>query len=163
MGRSQFEELLRQDERNASLFVQEEKESDTPELPELTTEPETIYPAEQNELPYDIVVERLRVNEAERPEPETVAANFRITDEHLGEGGPKQKFRANIMAIQLLKKCEEENRPATPDEQKILSGYVGWGGLANAFDEHKGNWATEYLELKTVLTRRNMRPPGLPP
>ena len=97
-------------------------------------------------------MERLRVNEAERPEPETVAANFRITDEHLGEGGPKQKFRANIMAIQLLKKCEEENRPATPDEQKILSGYVGWGGLANAFDEHKGNWATEYLELKTVLT-----------
>ena len=56
------------------------------------------------------------------------------------------------MAIQLLKKCEEENRPATPDEQKILSGYVGWGGLADAFDEHKGNWATEYLELKTVLT-----------
>ena len=152
MGRSQFEELLRQDERNASLFVQEEKESSTPELPELTTEPETIYPAEQNELPYDIVVERLRVNEAERPEPEPIAANFRITDEHLGEGGPKQKFRANIMAIQLLKKCEEENRPATPDEQKILSGYVGWGGLADAFDEHKGNWATEYLELKTVLT-----------
>ncbi|HIV12125.1 MAG TPA: helicase, partial [Candidatus Pullilachnospira stercoravium] len=135
MGLSQFEELLRQDERNARLFVQEEKESDTPELPELTTEPETIYSAEQNELPYDIVVERLRVNEAERPEPETVAANFCITDEHLGEGGPKQKFRANIMAIQLLKKCEEENRPATPDEQKILSGYVGWGGLADAFDE----------------------------
>ena len=142
MGRSQFEELLRQDERNASLFVQEEKESSTPELPELTTEPETIYPAEQNELPYDIVVERLRINEAERPEPEPVAVNFRITDEHLGEGGPKQKFRANIMAIQLLKKCEEENRPATPDEQKILSGYVGWGGLADAFDERKGNWAT---------------------
>lgn len=152
MGCSQFEELLRQDERNTSLFVQEEKESDIPELPELISEPETIYPAEQNELPYDIVVERLRVNEAERPEPEPIAANFRITDEHLGEGGPKQKFRANIMAIQLLKKCEEENRPATPDEQKILSGYVGWGGLADAFDEHKGNWATEYLELKTVLT-----------
>ena len=152
MGRSQFEELLRQDERNASLFMQGEKESSTPELAELTTEPETIYPAEPNGLPYDIVVERLRINEAERPEPEPVAANFRITDEHLGEGGPKQKFRANIMAIQLLKKCEEENRPATPDEQKILSGYVGWGGLANAFDEHKGNWATEYLELKTVLT-----------
>ena len=56
------------------------------------------------------------------------------------------------MAIQLLKKCEEENRPATPDEQKILSGYVGWGGLADAFNERKDNWATEYLELKTVLT-----------
>lgn len=76
MGRSQFEELLRQDERNASLFVQEEKESSTPELPELTAEPETIYPAEQNGLPYDIVVERLRVNEAERPEPEPVVTKL---------------------------------------------------------------------------------------
>lgn len=149
MGRSQFEELLRQDERNVGLFVQEEKESDTPEL---TAAPETIYPAEQSGLPYDIAVERLRVNEAEHPETEPVAANFHITDEHLGEGGPKQKFRANIMAIQLLKKCEEENRPATLEEQKILSRYVGWGGLADAFDERKGNWATEYLELKTVLT-----------
>ena len=149
MERGQFEELLRQDERNASLFVQEAKETAEQEL---TAEPETIYPAEQNGLPYDIVVERLRINEPERPEPQSVAANFRITDEHLGEGGPKQKFRANIMAIQLLKKCEDENRPATPEEQKILSGYVGWGGLADAFDEHKSNWTTEYLELKTVLT-----------
>ena len=80
------------------------------------------------------------------------AYNFHITDEHLGEGGPKQKFRANIMAIQLLKKCEEENRTATPEEQEILSRYVGWGGLADAFDEKKDSWATEYLELKTVLT-----------
>ncbi len=84
--------------------------------------------------------------------PHPAAANFRITDDHLGEGGPKQKFRANIMAIQRLKKCEEENRPATPEEQKILSNYVGWGGLSDAFDERKENWSTEYLELKTVLT-----------
>ena len=81
-----------------------------------------------------------------------LAVNFHITDDELGQGTPKKKFRANIMAIQLLKKCEEENRNATPEEQEILSRYVGWGGLADAFDETKSAWETEYLELKTVLT-----------
>lgn len=80
------------------------------------------------------------------------AVNFHITDDELGQGTPKEKFRANIMAIQLLKKCEDENRNATPEEQEILSRYVGWGGLADAFDETKSAWDTEYLELKTVLT-----------
>ena len=70
----------------------------------------------------------------------------------MGEGTAKEKFRANHMAIHLLKKCEEENRFATPKEQEILSGYVGWGGLSDAFDETKSSWSTEYLELKTVLT-----------
>ena len=81
------------------------------------------------------------------------AGNFHITDDELGQGTPKEKFRANIMAIQLLKKCETENRNATPEEQEILSRYVGWGGLADAFDETKTAWETEYLELKTVLTQ----------
>ena len=80
------------------------------------------------------------------------ATNFHITDDELGQGTPKEKFRANIMAIQLLKKCKDENRNATPEEQEILSRYVGWGGLADAFDETKAAWETEYLELKTVLT-----------
>ena len=80
------------------------------------------------------------------------AMNFHITDDELGQGTPKEKFRANIMAIQLLKKCEDENRNATPAEQEILSRYVGWGGLSDAFDETKSAWETEYLELKTVLT-----------
>lgn len=80
------------------------------------------------------------------------AGNFHITDDELGQGTPKEKFRANIMAIQLLKKCEDENRNATLEEQEILSRYVGWGGLADAFDETKSVWETEYLELKTVLT-----------
>ena len=80
------------------------------------------------------------------------AGNFHITDDELGQGTPKEKFRANIMVIQLLKKCETENRNATPEEQEILSRYVGWGGLADAFDETKSAWETEYLELKTVLT-----------
>ena len=80
------------------------------------------------------------------------AGNFHITDDELGQGTPKEKFRANIMAIQLLKKCEDENRNATLEEQEILSRYVGWGGLADAFEETKSAWETEYLELKTVLT-----------
>lgn len=84
--------------------------------------------------------------------PQESRSQYRITDEHLGEGTAKEKFRANLMAIQLLKKCEEENRFATPKEQEILAGYVGWGGLSGAFDETKSSWSTEYLELKTVLT-----------
>lgn len=84
--------------------------------------------------------------------PQESRSQYRITDEHLGEGTEKEKFRANLMAIQLLKKCEEENRFATPGEQGILAGYVGWGGLSDAFDETKSSWSTEYLELKTVLT-----------
>ena len=79
-------------------------------------------------------------------------SQYRIVDENQGTGTAKEKFRANIMAIQLLKKCEEENRFATPEEQEILAGYVGWGGLSDAFDEEKASWSTEYLELQAVLT-----------
>ena len=80
------------------------------------------------------------------------AVDFHITDNRLGYGTSREKFRANLMAIQLLKKCESENRHATPEEQEILSGYVGWGGLPDAFDGNKASWHTEYLELKSVLT-----------
>ncbi|MCU0081273.1 hypothetical protein N8H75_18570, partial [Extibacter muris] len=85
--------------------------------------------------------------------PQSQRHQFQITDDTLGQGSAKEKFRANIMAIQLLKKCEEENRYATPEEQEILSGYVGWGGLSDAFDGNKSAWETEYLELKIVLTK----------
>ena len=71
----------------------------------------------------------------------------------MGHGTPKEKFRANIAAIQLLKKCEDEGRYATPDEQELLSRYVGWGGLSDVFDETKSAWKYEYLELKTILTQ----------
>ena len=80
------------------------------------------------------------------------AKNFRITDEHLGEGGPKAKFQANIAAIKLLKYLEETTEQATPEQQKILSRYVGWGGLADAFDPEKPAWAAEYTQLKELLT-----------
>lgn len=85
--------------------------------------------------------------------PQKQRSQYRITNDELGYGTQKEKFRANIAAIQLLKKCEDEDRYATPDEQEILSGYVGWGGLADAFDETKSAWGYEYLELKTVLTQ----------
>ncbi len=80
------------------------------------------------------------------------AENFRITDDALGTGGRKEKFQRNVEAIRTLEKIESENRPATPEEQHILSQYVGWGGLADAFDESKDAWAGEYRELKSLLS-----------
>ena len=80
------------------------------------------------------------------------AENFRITDDHLGEGGPKAKFQANVEAIKLLKHLEETTGQATPEQQKILSRYVGWGGLADAFDPEKESWSKEYAQLKELLT-----------
>lgn len=78
--------------------------------------------------------------------------NYHITDSHLGEGTPKEKFQRNVLAINTLQKIEEENRLATPEEQEILAQYVGWGGLAEAFDETKSNWYSEYSELKNLLS-----------
>ena len=83
--------------------------------------------------------------------------NFRITNDDLGAGGPKQKFRANMVAVSLLKKLEGENRAATPEEQDILSRYVGWGGLPAAFEEGNGAWESEYMELKQALTEEEYR------
>ena len=83
------------------------------------------------------------------PEP---AGNFRITDDHLGEGGAKQKYARNIEAIRTLFKLEQEHRGATAEEQQVLSRYVGWGGLSDAFDPGKDSWAKEYAELKGLLS-----------
>ena len=80
------------------------------------------------------------------------AENFRITDDHLGEGGPKAKYQANVAAIKLLKYLEETTGQATPEQQEVLSRYVGWGGVADAFDPSKTAWAKEYTELKELLT-----------
>ena len=85
------------------------------------------------------------------PVPEA-AGNFHITDDNLGIGGPKQKFARNIEAIQTLRTLEQEHRGATAEEQQVLSQYVGWGGLADAFDPNKENWSTEYTQLKGLLT-----------
>ena len=124
--------------------------------PEITATTETIYPGDKNGLPFDVVVERLHFGEPEHGQPEQTqqpaARNFRITDDHLGEGGPKAKFRANMDAINLLHELEFDGRDATPEEQEVLSRYVGWGGLADAFDEKKDSWAGEFRELYAALS-----------
>ncbi len=85
------------------------------------------------------------------------AVNFHISDDRLGEGSPKEKFQTNIAAIKMLEQIEGENRYATPEEQQILSQYVGWGGLADAFDESKSNWSAEYHQLKELLSPEEYR------
>ncbi len=149
-SKENFGRLLRQDERNAHLFALEEKEADQPSY---TTETVAVYPGEKNNLPYDVVIETLHIGEPEHTPPtQPSVENFHITDDHLGEGGAKTKFRRNMDAINLLKELEFEGRQATPEEQEILSQYVGWGGLADAFDESKPNWANEFQELYTTLS-----------
>ena len=88
------------------------------------------------------------------PEP---AGNFRITDYHLGEGGAKQKYARNIEAVKTLFRLEEEHRGATAEEQEVLAQYVGWGGLADAFDPDKSSWAKEYAELKGLLSEEDYK------
>ena len=162
ISREQFETWLRQDERNAGLFTPEEKE---PPAPEITSEPVTVYPGDKNGLPYDVVVERLHIDETEpappaeqaghqrnTDQPRRNAQNFRITDDHLGEGGPRLKYQANIAAIRLLKELEAAGQQASPEQQEVLSRYVGWGGVPEAFDPSKTAWAKEYAELKELLT-----------
>ena len=169
------------------------------EAPTFHSETVAVYSGEKNNLPYDVVVERLHIDRPEPMPPEPTpapdaepgekpghpvaipingewqtfpnqraaeqaayqeyrdnlrrnAANFRITDDHLGEGGPKAKYQANVAAIKLLKYLEETTGQATPEQQEVLSRYVGWGGLADAFDSDKSAWAAEYSELKELLT-----------
>ena len=124
------------------------------------TEPE-LSDEELDELPISAVMDgkvqtfpdAAALDEALNAEPTLEpAGNFRITDEHLGEGGAKQKYARNIEAIRTLFKLEQEHRGATAEEQQVLSQYVGWGGLADAFDPSKDSWAKEYAELKGLLS-----------
>ena len=142
INKQQFEESLRQNGPNSTRPVRTEKTV-------------AVYPAKENNLPFDIVIQTISTEsptvEAEHPAPEP-AGNFHITDDHLGEGGAKQKYARNIEAIRTLFKLEEEHRGATAEEQQVLSQYVGWGGLADAFDPGKDNWAKEYAELKGLLS-----------
>ncbi|MCD8225401.1 MAG: SNF2-related protein [Clostridiales bacterium] len=118
---------------------------------EVTEETVAVYPGEETRLAYDVEVRRLHFDEPEREQSQLPAHNFRITDDHLGEGGPKQKYARNVEAIRTLFTLEEEKRNATPEEQEILSQYVGWGGIADAFDPNKTGWEQEYQELKALL------------
>ena len=142
INKRQFEDGLRQNEPNATRPVRTEKTV-------------AVYPAKENNLPFDIVIQTISTEsptvEAERPTLE-LAGNFHITDDDLGVGGPKQKFARNIEAIRTLFRLEEEHRGATAEEQQVLSQYVGWGGLADAFDPNKENWSAEYTQLKGLLS-----------
>ncbi len=122
-------------------------------------DPDEVYPVARSESkenlerllrqPGNIHLHNLTVNLTPAPEP---AGNFHITDDHLGEGGAKLKYARNIEAIRTLFKLEQEHRGATAEEQQVLSRYVGWGGLADAFDPGKNSWAKEYVELKGLLS-----------
>ena len=186
----------------AAATVEEPAETAKPieeaaEAPAFHSETVAVYPGDKNGLPYDVVVERLHVDQPEPTPPEPTpdvepgekpehpvaipvngewqtfpnqrtaeqaayqeyrdnlrrnAENFHITDNHLGEGGPKAKYQANVAAIKLLKYLEETTGQATPEQQEVLSRYVGWGGVADAFDPSKTAWAKEYAELKELLT-----------
>ena len=131
-----------------------EEQENQPVQPEMSTETVAVYPGEKNNLPYDIVVQTLRTEKPEPPRDASIPSgeNFRITNEDLGIGGAKVKFRRNMDAITTLKAIESEGRQATHEEQEILSRYVGWGGLPDAFDSSKSGWTAEYQELKAALT-----------
>ena len=145
INKRQFEDGLRQNEQVTTQ-------------PDDTVKTVAIYPAEENRMPYDIVIQTIGSKspalDAVEPERSTLelAGNFRITDDNLGEGGAKQKYARNIEAIRTLFKLEQQHRGATAEEQQVLSQYVGWGGLADAFDPGKDSWAKEYAELKGLLS-----------
>ena len=142
-----------QPEPDTSLPEQPASEATEPEQPQFTTETVAFYPGEKSQLPYDIEIQTIRTTEPEPPMPQRPPAeNFRIMDDDLGTGGAKAKFRANMDAINLLKELEFDGRQATPEEQDVLSKYVGWGGLADAFDESKDNWKDEFAELYATLS-----------
>ena len=144
------------------LEQQAEKELPPEEKVEAAAEPvtETVaeYPAVENGLPYDIVVEKIRFGEPEKTQDKEPPAhseerrNYRITDDALGVGGAKEKFQNNMAAIRLLHDLQIENRLATPEEQETLAKYVGWGGLSMAFDSNNAAWENEYKELKSALS-----------
>ena len=150
---AQAEQTISVQEPEVSQPEQTPPEVAKPEQPQFTTETVAFYPGEKSQLPYDIEIQTIRTTEPEPPAPQKPPAeNFRIMDDELGVGGAKAKFRANMAAINLLKELEFEGLQATPEQQEILSRYVGWGGLADAFDESRENWKGEFVELYTALS-----------
>ena len=138
--RTEFDRKVRENPMNEHLIVKEEPAEERNEK-----EPEPVVPAWEKKKKVKGFDLHPDVSMAERH-------TFNLRENEVETVGKKERFRRNIMAIQLLKKCQEENRFATPEEQIILSKYVGWGGLSEAFDENNSAWATEYLELSSVLT-----------
>lgn len=139
-SRTEFDRKVRENPMNEHLIVKEEPAEERNEK-----EPEPLVPAWEQK-------KKVKGFDLHPDVPMADRHTFNLRENEVETVGKKERFRRNIMAIQLLKKCQEENRFATPEEQIILSKYVGWGGLSEAFDENNSAWATEYLELSLVLT-----------
>ena len=139
-SRTEFDRKVRENPINEHLIVKEEPAEERNEK-----EPEPVVPAWEQK-------KKVKGFDLHPDVPMADRNTFNLRENEVETVGKKERFRRNIMAIQLLKKCQEENRFATPEEQIILSKYVGWGGLSEAFDENNSAWATEYLELSSVLT-----------
>ena len=152
-SRADFERGLLADERNRYITDYLTTETDN-DAREQLTKTVAYYDAEKTHLPYDVVFQT--IGSAPEPEPEPPAPNtpnnFRITDDHLGEGGAKSRFRTNMDAIYLLKQLEANGLAATAGEQETLSRYTGWGAIPEAFDDSKPEWRREFEELKAALT-----------
>ena len=139
-SRTEFDRKVRENPINEHLIVKEEPAEERNDK-----EPEPVVPAWEQK-------KKVKGFDLHPDVPMADRHTFNLRENEVETVGKKERFRRNIMAIQLLKKCQEENRFATPEEQIILSKYVGWGGLSEAFDENNSAWATEYLELSSVLT-----------
>ena len=139
-SRTEFDRKVRENPMNEHLIVKEEPAEERNEK-----EPEPLVPAWEQK-------KKVKGFDLHPDVPMADRHTFNLRENEVETVGKKERFRRNIMAIQLLKKCQEENRFATPEEQIVLSKYVGWGGLSEAFDENNSVWATEYLELSSVLT-----------
>ena len=139
-SRTEFDRKVRENPMNEHLIVKEEPAEERNEK-----EPEPLVPAWEQK-------KKVKGFDLHPDVPMADRHTFNLRENEVETVGKKERFRRNIMAIQLLKKCQEENRLATPEEQIVLSKYVGWGGLSEAFDENNSAWATEYLELSSVLT-----------
>ena len=139
-SRTEFDRKVRENPMNEHLIVKEEPAEERNEK-----EPEPVVPAWEQK-------KKVKGFDLHPDVPMADRHTFNLRENEVETVGKKERFRRNIMAIQLLKKCQEENRFATPEEQIILSKYVGWGGLSEAFDENNSAWSTEYLELSSVLT-----------
>ena len=154
MERDVFERRLRENPANDHLIIETEpaaSNEETESTTEIVTETVEVISAEENHLPYDVVIQTIRTEERE-PERPIEKTNFRITDDALGHGGPKAKFRMNMDAIRTLQTIEFEQRLATPEEQEVLSRYVGWGSLPQVFEENNAAWADEFRELYETLS-----------
>ena len=179
-SRTEFDRKVRENPINEHLIVKEEPAEERNETEEVQTNMGSMPIEDYREIVasqsgFDSYDEGYRIGNGYDKEPEPVVPaweqkkkvkgfdlhpdvpmadrhTFNLRENEVETVGKKERFRRNIMAIQLLKKCQEENRFATPEEQIILSKYVGWGGLSEAFDENNSAWATEYLELSSVLT-----------